>query len=57
MGLTASAKTVDSGQPAQSTQANLDPYFSQPAFFFLSVLGPVYLIIKMVVKRWSFMDP
>ena len=52
-GLTASAKSIDSGQPAQSAQADLSRNFSLVANS-LYVPGPVYPIIKTVVKNFCY---
>ena len=42
-GLTRLAKTIDSGQPARTAQADLSRYFL-PVVNFLSVAEPYYLI-------------
>ena len=47
-----STKSIDSGQPAQSAQADLDRNFL-PKVNFVHIKGPYYLMIHFVVKTGS----
>ena len=49
------AKNIDTGQPAQSAQADLSPNVSlQISFLYIS--EPVYLMIKLVVRNVALTD-